>query len=211
MRFLAALSVASLAGSVAHISASEPSDQPTAIVEQARLEQISARLDSLERRVAALEQRSPSASAPGSAPAANPRSSPNSLSEVNTLVVRDHDVAGQSAEPRSLAPLCRSALVGALVEKGFVVVADDGTADAEVVLTVSYLQQGRGFLGITDESENVDLSYSVLVRSLPQHVVLFSYANDEDGKPGAACNDAARTTATRLIKAKAGPPSGKSR
>ena len=176
--------------------------------DQIRLEELAKKIDSMEKRLDALEQALRSqvsipAIPPSHSESASRRAS-TSISEVSRLVIRNASETG-SGDIAGITSLCRVALESELPTKGFVPVPIEQEADAEIVLAITSTQKGRGFLGITSEDENVNLSYVVLVKSLPDQRVLFKYSNDTDGKPNKACGSFARRVVSELAQAKVAP------
>ena len=203
LRFIASVVLVCTASHIARADEAPPIDVSP---DQNRLDEIAEKIVSLERRLDALELAF--RSQPGSSPASSGHSiavagiALKKLSEVSRLVVRDPAASGHD-DPTGVSTLCRVLVEAQLSAAGFMVVSTDQEADAEFVLTTAFSQKGRGFMGITSEEENINLSFVVLVRSLPNHEVLFSYTNDTDGTPSEACKSLSRSVVSKLTKAKA--------
>lgn len=121
---------------------------------------------------------------------------PTNISDVKTVVIRDSAPTPESA-------ICMAALDVRLSEAGFTVQDTTDGADAELLAAMSFAAEGRGLMGLTS-SDEVNVSFSILIKSLPSHHLLFSLSNDTKNSLATACDKMARKTVKKIQEARAG-------
>lgn len=119
---------------------------------------------------------------------------PTALSGVKTLLIRDSAPSPESA-------ICIAALDARLSEAGFTVQEATDGADAELSTALRFAAEGRGLMGLTS-SDEVDVSFSILIKSLPGHHLLFSLLDHTKNSLASACDRMAKKTVKEILKAR---------
>jgi hypothetical protein len=119
---------------------------------------------------------------------------PTALSGVKTLVIRDSAPSPESA-------ICIAALDARLSEAGFTVQEASDGAEAELSTAFRFAAEGRGLMGLTS-SDEVEVSFSILIKSLPGHHLLFSFLDHTKNSLTSACDKMAKKTVKEIQSAR---------
>ncbi len=122
---------------------------------------------------------------------------PTALLGVKTLVIRDSAPSPESA-------ICIAALDANLSKAGFTVQETTDGADAELLTALRFAAEGRGLMGLTS-SDEVDVSFSILIKSLPDHHLLFSLLDHTKNSLATACDKMAKKTVKEILKTRIEP------
>lgn len=109
-------------------------------------------------------------------------------------------VSRDDSDPQGLASFCRLGLENELLRAGYEVVPSVDEADAVMSIALSSLQMGRGFMGITDASDEIALNYVVQIKAAVSGELLLGFTGDSEDTPADACQDMAETTLKKIKK-----------